>query len=155
MPNPRRGCVHIATEVSGEGNKLNWADTKATLKEVRLWLHYIVYFCVGISVSLLSLFAPTIVQELSYTGLEAQLFTIPLYAYVYILTMVTAYLSDNPALHLRYIILVFLTSSVFAVLPPLYAWVSDNVRSTTARSLASGLNIVFIGPGQIVIVWIY
>lgn len=50
--------------------------------------------------------------------------------------------------------LVLATCSVFGGLPPLCAWVSDNVRTTTA-SLASGLNIAFTGPGQIIGVWIY
>lgn len=51
--------------------------------------------------------------------------------------------------------LVLATCSVFGGLPPLCAWVSDNVRTTTAASLASGLNIAFTGPGQIIGVWIY
>jgi hypothetical protein len=55
----------------------------------------------------------------------------------------------------RYAFLVLSTCGVFAGLPSLCAWVSDNVRSTTAGSLASGLNIAFTGPGQIIGVWIY
>lgn len=51
--------------------------------------------------------------------------------------------------------LVLSTCSVFGVLPPLCAWVSDNVRTTTGGSIASGLNIAFTGPGQIIGVWIY
>jgi hypothetical protein len=60
-----------------------------------------------------------------------------------------------PALKLRYAMLVLSTCSVFGVLPPLCAWVSDNVRTTTGGSIASGLNIAFTGPGQIIGVWIY
>jgi hypothetical protein len=37
----------------------------------------------------------------------------------------------------------------------LYAWVSDNVHSATAASLASGPNIAFTRPRQIIGVWIY
>lgn len=44
---------------------------------------------------------------------------------------------------------------VFAGLPPPCYWVSETVRSTTAGSLASDLNIAFTGPGQIIGVWIY
>jgi predicted MFS family arabinose efflux permease len=61
----------------------------------------------------------------------------------------------TPSLQLRYAMLVIATCSVFGGLPPLCAWVSDNVRNTTAASLASGLNISFTGPGQIIGVWIY
>jgi hypothetical protein len=51
--------------------------------------------------------------------------------------------------------LVFSTIASFGGLPSLCAWVSDNVHNTTASSLASGLNIAFTGPGQIIGVWIY
>jgi hypothetical protein len=56
---------------------------------------------------------------------------------------------------IRYAFLIISTAGVFAGLPSLCAWVSDNVRNTTAASLASGLNIAFTGPGQIIGVWIY
>lgn len=55
----------------------------------------------------------------------------------------------------RYAMLCISTAGVFAGLPPLCAWISDNVRTTTAGSLATGLNIAFTGPGQIIGVWIY
>lgn len=51
--------------------------------------------------------------------------------------------------------LVLSTCSVFGSLPSLCAWVSDNVRTTTGGSIASGLNVAFSGPGQIIGVWIY
>ena len=163
-------------------DKLSWADAKDTLTDLRLWMHYVTYLCVGISVSSLSLFAPTIVEGIGYTGLNAQLFTIPPYACAYVVTLVFAYVSDrtknrgliaavfcctgvitfliqacvaSPSLHLRYAMLVLSTCAAFGCLPPLCAWVSDNVRTTTAASLASGLNIAFTGPGQIIGVWIY
>ncbi|KAJ5278666.1 hypothetical protein N7478_004038 [Penicillium angulare] len=163
-------------------DKLNWADAKATLKEPRLWVHYMIYLCAGIGVSSLSLFAPSIVEGIGYAGLEAQLFTIPPYVCAYAVALGAAYLSDRfetrgliaaifsfiafvtflipacvptPSLHLRYAMLVLSTCSVFGSLPALCAWVSDNVHNTTASSLASGLNVGFTGPGQIIGVWIY
>jgi hypothetical protein len=51
--------------------------------------------------------------------------------------------------------LVLATTGAFGGLPSLNAWVGDNVRSTTARSLSIALNIAFSGPGQIIGVWIY
>jgi hypothetical protein len=56
---------------------------------------------------------------------------------------------------LRYFFLIVATTGAFAGLPSLCAWVSDNVRTTTGGSLASALNIMFSGPGQIMGVWIY
>ncbi|GES60470.1 MFS transporter [Aspergillus terreus] len=163
-------------------DKLNWHDAKTTLKEPRLWMHYIIYLCAGIGVSSLSLFSPSIVAGIGYTGLEAQLFVIPPYACAYVVTLAAAYMSDKyncrglvaafffllgmiaflipacvstPSLKLRYAMLVLSACGVFGSLPSLCAWVSDNVRNTTAASLASGLNVAFSGPGQIIGVWIY
>ncbi|KAL5356269.1 major facilitator superfamily domain-containing protein [Aspergillus floccosus] len=172
----------LLTFVFDRGDKLNWHDAKNTLKEPRLWMHYIIYLCAEIGVSSLSLFSPSIVAGIGYTGLEAQLFVIPPYACAYVVTLAAAYMSDKynsrglvaaiffllgmltflipacvptPSLKLRYAMLVLSACGVFGSLPSLCAWVSDNVRNTTAASLASGLNVAFSGPGQIIGVWIY
>ncbi|KAB8230982.1 major facilitator superfamily domain-containing protein [Aspergillus alliaceus] len=145
-------------------------------------VHYISYLCIGIGVSSLSFFAPTIVAGIGYIGLDAQLFVIPPYACVYVVTLGAAYMSDryknrglvaagfcgtglltfliqacvsSPSLRLRYSMLVISTCSVFACLPSFCALASDNVHTTTALSLATALNIAFTGPGQIMGVWIY
>ncbi|KAH6679971.1 major facilitator superfamily domain-containing protein [Plectosphaerella plurivora] len=166
-----------------QGNaKLNWNDAKETLLTFRLWVHYFTYLCLGVGVSSLSLFAPTIVQGLGYRDLQAQLFTVPPYAVAYVVTLGAGILSDKKKMRgliagtcfsvgaiafiiqatlpgeqfaVRYGFLCIATAGVFAGLPALCAWVSDNVRNTTAGSLASGLNIAFTGPGQIIGVWIY
>ncbi|KAJ5717445.1 hypothetical protein N7488_003091, partial [Penicillium malachiteum] len=145
-------------------DKLSWQDAKETLKNPRLWLHYFTYLCMGIGVSSLSLFAPTIVEGIGYTGLTAQLFTIPPYACAYVIYVSRTYCGrillfgtcvPTPSLHLRYAMLDLCTCSVFGSLPSLCAWVSDNVRTTRAGSIVSGLNVAFSGPGQIIGVWIY
>ncbi|KAF0321813.1 major facilitator superfamily transporter [Colletotrichum asianum] len=157
-------------ENSSKGNaKLNWPDAKQTLKDLRLWVHYFTYLCLGVAVTSLSLFAPTIVSGLGYKDLQAQLFTVPPYAIAYIFTLAFGVLSDrkksrgivagttlpDESYAARYAFLCISTAGTFAGLPSLCAWVSDNVRNTTAGSLASGLNIAFTGPGQIIGVWIY
>lgn len=185
-------------------DKLNWADAKETLLDLRLWVHYFAYLCLGVGVSSMSLFAPTIVAGLGYKDLRAQLFTVPPYAAAYVVTLAAGIFSDrkkmrgvvagtsftigavafivqgqfsypyyhcsrmnevkltaflatlpNQSYGVRYAMLIIATSGVFAGLPSLCAWVSDNVHSTTAGSIASGLNIAFTGPGQIIGVWIY
>ncbi|KAI0425425.1 major facilitator superfamily domain-containing protein [Xylaria sp. FL1042] len=148
--------------------ELNWADAKATLLDLKL--------------RSLSLLTPTIVAGLGYHDLQAQLFTVPPYAVAYVVTLGLGMLSDRyknrgliagscfaigsisfiiqaalpaKAYAARYGLLIVSTAGVFGGLPVLCAWVSDNVRNTTAGSLASGLNIAFTGPGQIIGVWIY
>ncbi|KAI1272917.1 major facilitator superfamily domain-containing protein [Xylaria sp. FL0933] len=172
----------LGVNSSHGGAQLNWADAKATLLDLKLWFHYFAYLCLGVGVSSLSLFTPTIVAGLGYHDLQAQLFTVPPYAVAYVITLGLGILSDRyknrgliagscfaigsisfiiqaalpaKAYAARYGLLVVSTAGVFGGLPVLCAWVSDNVRNTTAGSLASGLNIAFTGPGQIIGVWIY
>lgn len=71
------------------------------------------------------------------------------------LTSQTTAALTTPSYQTRYAMLVLATTGAFGGLPSLNAWVGDNVRSTTARSLSIALNIAFSGPGQIMGVWIY
>ncbi|KAM0463280.1 hypothetical protein ACHAPV_003409 [Trichoderma viride] len=87
--------LRLGVNSSHGAAKLNWEDAKATLKDVRLYVHYVTYLCIGVGVSSLSLFAPTIVAGLGYKNLQAQLFTIPPYAVAYVVTLVLAMVSDR------------------------------------------------------------
>ncbi|OJJ54818.1 hypothetical protein ASPSYDRAFT_61322 [Aspergillus sydowii CBS 593.65] len=167
---------------SSGDDKINWPDAKDTLTSIRLYLHYLTYLTIGTGVASMAYFAPTIVSGLGYEDLDAQLFTVPPYAVAYPITLLAAWLSDRykdrgiiatiacgcacisfiiqaalpaDAFHARYAFLIIATTSVFAGLPSLNAWVGDNVRTTTANSLTIALNIAFSGPGQIIGVWIY
>ncbi|KAF4462700.1 MFS transporter [Fusarium albosuccineum] len=174
--------LRMGSERDASEQKINWMDAKATLKDVRLYAHYLAYTGIGCGVASLSLFAPTIVLGLGFQGLRAQLFTVPPYAFAYFYTILFAYLSDRlqnrglvagatctvgticflvlgllpgEAFLARYVILCLATAGVFGGLPALCAWVGDNVTNTTAMSIATGMNIAFSGPGQIAGVWIY
>ncbi|KAF2636356.1 MFS general substrate transporter [Massarina eburnea CBS 473.64] len=167
---------------ASEDKKLSWSEIKDCLTTWRLYIHYIIYMGAGCGVASLSLFSPTIVAGLGYKDLRAQLFTVPPYAVAYVVTLGAAMISDRykmrgpiagiscmvagiafiiqaclpaTAYVARYIFLIIATSGVFGGLPSLCAWVGDNVRSSTAGSLSTALNIAFSGPGQIVGVWIY
>ncbi|KAG5743469.1 hypothetical protein H9Q70_013824 [Fusarium xylarioides] len=87
--------IRLGGNCSQGDAKLNWADAKETLLEPRLWVHYFIYLCLGVGVSSLSLFAPTIVAGLGYHDLQAQLFTVPPYAVAYVVTLGAAMLSDR------------------------------------------------------------
>ncbi|RDW68709.1 uncharacterized protein DSM5745_08469 [Aspergillus mulundensis] len=170
-----------ASRSSGR-DKLNWKDAKATLRSVRLLMHYLTYLTVATGVASLSYFAPTIIQGLGHSDLQAQLFTVPPYAIAYPITLLLAWLSDRlqsrgiiaagscamasiafivqaslpaDAFTARYAFLVIATIGVYGGLPSFNAWIGDNVRNTTASSISIALNIAFSGPGQIIGVWIY
>jgi predicted MFS family arabinose efflux permease len=91
----RLQLTRMGVNCSHGGEKLSWEDAKHTLKDLRLWIHYITYLALGVGVSSLSLFSPTIVQGLGYENLEAQLFTVPPYACAYVVTFAAAMISDR------------------------------------------------------------
>ena len=76
-------------------DKITWKEAKATLMDWRLYAHYIAYISNSVSFSSNSLFAPTIVAGLGYTGLDAQLFTVPPYAIGFAVTITVAWLADR------------------------------------------------------------
>ncbi|KAF1961256.1 MFS general substrate transporter [Byssothecium circinans] len=166
----------------GSAPSLNWETAKATLLDWRLWIHYIIYFGISAPFSSLSLFTPTITAGLGYSGLQAQLMTVPPYAVAYVVSIATAWSSDYfnaRALHsavlstvgavgfmasallpahaynARYGCLIVAASGAFSCIPPLLGWLSSNMHTTAAAGLAIALNVSFGAPGQIVGVWIY
>ena len=75
--------------------KITWADTKATLLDLRIYLHYAICISFSVTFSSVSLFTPTIVSGLGYQGLIAQLFTVPPYAISFVVTIIVAWQSDK------------------------------------------------------------
>ncbi|CAE6498875.1 unnamed protein product [Rhizoctonia solani] len=167
---------------STHDSHFTWAEAKSTLKDWRLYGHYVGYLCTAIPLSSLSLFLPTLVSGLGYSGLQAQLFTVPPYACAYVITLICAWLGDqhnmrslvssccmfvacisflveaflpDTAFKARYGVLCLATASAFACVAPSLGWLSSNLHTTGAAGLALGLALSFAGPGQIIGVWIY
>ncbi|KAH7336758.1 MFS transporter [Rhizoctonia solani] len=167
---------------STQSSRFTWAEAKATLKDWRLYGHYAGYICTTVPLSSLSLFLPTIVSGLGYSGLQAQLFTVPPYAFAYVITLVGAWIGDrynmrslvssccmftasisflveallpDTAYKARYGVLCLATASSFACVAPTLGWLSSNLHTTGSAAVALGIGMSFAGPGSIIGVWIY
>ena len=75
--------------------KITWEDTKDTLLDLRIYLHYATCISFSCGFSSISFFAPSIVSGLGFEGLAAQLFTVPPYAIAFIVTVFVAWQSDK------------------------------------------------------------
>ncbi|KAI0145175.1 putative MFS transporter [Xylariaceae sp. FL1272] len=167
----------------GHHKSMSWEDVKGTLTDWRLWGHYIIYFGISTPFSSLSLFTPSITAGLGYSGLRANLFTVPPYAVAYVVSILGAWSADHfnarglhsaglafigaigfllsavlppDAYASRYGGLIIAASGAFACIPPLLGWLSSNIFSTASIGFALALNIGLFGaPGQIVGVFIY
>ena len=76
-------------------DRITWASTRATLRDWRLYAHYVAFISNSVAFSSISLFAPTIVRGLGFEGLAAQLFTVPPYALAFGVVVGVAWLADR------------------------------------------------------------
>ncbi|KAH9933974.1 MFS transporter [Epithele typhae] len=177
-----RAAARLAGLASLGHQRATWAEAQRTLRDWRLYAHYLTYITISVPFSSMSLFSPTIVAGLGYEGLEAQLFTVPPYAIAFCVTVAVAYASDKyevrsigtagsmliagacfivegalPAesFKVRYVFFVIALSFAFACIPPLLSWLTANLRGTGASTLAVPLNVSTGQIGQIIGVYIY
>jgi MFS family permease len=72
-----------------------WSGVVAALRDPKCWLYGLTFHTLSLPLYTLSLFLPTIIQELGFTAAQAQLLTIPPYAIATGLTVLTAVLSER------------------------------------------------------------
>ncbi|KAF9058209.1 MFS general substrate transporter [Panaeolus papilionaceus] len=75
--------------------KFEWREVWRGCTDIQVWLTGIAYFGLIVSLYSYSLFLPTIVAGLGFTGSQAQLHTVPPYVPAAVLTVVVAFLSDR------------------------------------------------------------
>ncbi|PSR97095.1 hypothetical protein PHLCEN_2v4376 [Hermanssonia centrifuga] len=157
--------------------KITWKEARETLTDWRLYLHYLIFMSIDVPFASISLFAPTIISGLGYEGLNAQLFTVPPYAIAFVVTLLLAWQTDKhnvrawgivlalgiagvsflvqgalplDAFKARYGLLCVSVSFAFASVAPVLSWLTANLRSTGATTLAVPLNISTGQFGQII-----
>ncbi|KAF5370102.1 hypothetical protein D9758_001066 [Tetrapyrgos nigripes] len=81
--------------VNYEEEAFEWGEVRRGIFDVQTWLTGLAYFAFVISLYSYSLFLPTIVAGLGYTGSQAQLHTVPPYVPAVVLTVFVAFLSDR------------------------------------------------------------
>ncbi|KAG5791445.1 hypothetical protein H9Q69_009522 [Fusarium xylarioides] len=71
------------------------AQVKAAFLDYRLYLFCVMYSGLSLSLAVAAIFLPTIVKDLGYHSVRANLMTAPIYAVAYVTLLVTAALSDK------------------------------------------------------------
>jgi MFS family permease len=95
----------------GAGEQFSWKQVRAAFSDWKIYVFGLCYIGLTEPFYSLSLFSPTIVQSLGFTSYRAQLMTAPPYAFAFVTTMTTAYLSDRYARRAVFI-LFWLTISI-------------------------------------------
>lgn len=150
----------------------------AVFKDWQCWASVFMYFALAIPIYGLSLFAPTIINNLGYTATKAQLLTAPVYIAAAIISIVQAYysgvvgvrapfiivnflfelvgfiicISMSPATHPKsiYAALFIIALGAYPSLPVVIVWLSNNVSGSYKRAVAIAFQIGFGNFGGIV-----
>ncbi|PBK80478.1 MFS transporter [Armillaria gallica] len=184
-PNDRALAIRRMKQESSKSlahDKITWGGAKSTLKDGRLYLHYLLTMVSCIPPISLALFAPTIINELGYQGRNAQLFAVPPFAASFAATLGLSVVADKyrvwsmcclvsyviagatfivqgtlppTAFKARYVLLCF--GAMFSLIPvgPIPAWFTGNLRETNATTLAIAISSTFTIGGSVIAVFLY
>ncbi|KAK0728760.1 major facilitator superfamily domain-containing protein [Lasiosphaeria miniovina] len=89
-----------------------WDNVLGALKDPKCWLYGLSFHTMSLPLYTYSLFLPTIIAALGYTAANAQLLTIPPYAFAFVTTITVATVSER--LHQRAIFII--GSALFAAI---------------------------------------
>ncbi|KAF9267164.1 MFS transporter [Marasmius fiardii PR-910] len=78
-----------------EEEAFEWREVRRGLTDIQTWVTGIAYFGLIVSLYSYSLFLPTIIAGLGYSGAQAQLRTVPPYVPAAVLTVMVALMSDR------------------------------------------------------------
>jgi hypothetical protein len=115
LSEPERSLIHA--RLKGDSDATNneafaWSNVRAALGDYKCWLYGLGFHTMSLPLYTLSLFLPTIINELGYTAAQAQLLTVPPYAVATILTVIIAVLAEKTKKRAPFI----LASSSFAII---------------------------------------
>ncbi|KAI0313917.1 MFS general substrate transporter [Amylostereum chailletii] len=123
--------------INQEEEQFEWREVIRGLLEIQAWLTGISYLGIIVSLYSYSLFLPTIVAELGFTGGEAQLRTVPPYIPAVVLTIVVAFLADR--YKLRGTLIIILLPITIAGYILAIAATTNEVRYAAVFLIATGL----------------
>ncbi|KZZ88169.1 Major facilitator superfamily domain, general substrate transporter [Moelleriella libera RCEF 2490] len=73
----------------------NWRETVATFLDIKAWITALMYFSCNVSYSSLPVFLPTILQDMGFSGLDAQGLSAPPYFISFLCTIATTFVADR------------------------------------------------------------
>lgn len=153
----------------------NWGNVKKAFTDIKVYLYCLGFHTMSLPLYTLSLFLPSIIKSLGYTAAQAQLLTVPPYAFAFITTITLAVLSER--YHRRapfiigssafaiigYILLItdhtpgvsylaifFAAGGIYPSVALVLAWPANNVSGQTKRAVANGMQIMIGNCGAII-----
>ncbi|KAI0396139.1 MFS general substrate transporter [Xylariaceae sp. FL0594] len=160
--------------------KVELKHVKRAVMNINNYVCALGFFFINITVQGLSVFLPTILNEIGYKSLAAQYYTVPVYVAASLIAIGVAYISDKTKLrgiylavfcvlgiagfgllrwgqgaHLKYAAVYLCAVGAFPGGPGFLSWGINNASGPAVRAVSSGY-IVSIGTaGGILAIWAY
>ncbi|KAI9568125.1 major facilitator superfamily domain-containing protein [Boletus coccyginus] len=163
----------------GENDSFSWTEVVSAAKSLHVLLLCVVLFLSGTVVLGLAYFEPTIVAGLGYSGNQAQLMSVPPFAVAFVLSLISAIISDryqcrgytaiffsllqvigfcvfyaSTSSHIRYGSLFLSTTGAYCVAPSLITWLANNSAPHFRRATAVGVGFITTQLGGILATWL-
>lgn len=158
----------------------SWDGVKQAFTDPYVYLYGLLFHGYAFALYTISLFMPTIINDLGFSAANAQLLTVPPYFLAFVFTMGIAHISflvnrrlvfiigcavlsivgyvvqiTSPTVAGRYVAIFITTPGVYAGNALLLSLPSENVSSQTKRATALAMQIAFGNMGSIVGVQLY
>ncbi|ORY90733.1 major facilitator superfamily domain-containing protein [Leucosporidium creatinivorum] len=169
---------------SGRGEEhdahFTWAEVFSTFKSPFMLMMLPVFWSNGLILFGLAYFAPTIVGTFGYSPIQTQLHSVPPYAVVFVVAVISSYYSDKHGIRgwnlvvfggigligyainiatsnrsARYAALFLQAFAGYAPSPVLSSWLVDNTAPFYKRGTAIGASYMATQIGAIISTWIY
>ncbi|KAJ5332394.1 uncharacterized protein N7506_006177 [Penicillium brevicompactum] len=164
-------------EREAQMNRFDKPAIKRTFTDIKLYLGPIMYFGIVNTGYATSFFTPTILKQLGWTSVRAQVMSIPIYLVATVIALTTAFASDrlrhrfaftitgciiatigyvlllcqsSVPVGARYFALYAITGGGYMTQPILMGWLSNNMAGHYKQSIASAMQIGFGNCGGLV-----
>ncbi|KAI9457921.1 major facilitator superfamily domain-containing protein [Boletus coccyginus] len=170
-----------AGSISEDGDKdsFSWMEVARAAKSPHVWLLCVIFFFSGTIAIGLTYFEPTIVASLGYSGNHAQLMSVPPFAVAFVLSLISAVISDryqcrgytaiffsllqvtgfslfyaSTSSHVRYASIFLSISGAYCAAPSLISWLANNSAPHVRRATAVGVTFITGQLGGILGTWL-
>ncbi|KAG2143823.1 major facilitator superfamily domain-containing protein [Suillus bovinus] len=162
-----------------KSDSFSWTEVIRCFQSIHVWLLAPVLFFIGTTLLGLAYFEPTIVAGLGYTGIQAQLMSAPPFAVAFVVSMITAVISDrykcrgfmliffsvcnlvgfivfyaSKSNHVRYASLFLTVCGSYCGAPPIITWVANNSAPHIRRATSVAIAFIMTNSGGILATWL-
>ncbi|KAF2106404.1 major facilitator superfamily domain-containing protein [Lophiotrema nucula] len=181
-PRQRRIAYERLVSKAGadENEKLEFHHIKRSLMNINNYICAFGFFLINITVQSISLFMPTILNDLGWTNTKAQLYTVPPYACAVVVAILVAFVSDKTNRrgiylaafsllgisgfcilrwasdpNVRYAGVFLITLGAFPGGPGFLSWGMNNAAGPAVRAVSSAYIVTLGTAGGVLATWTY